>query len=55
MAASRVAPPTSFVPPASAYVASVVAESNGTYYGQKMTKGDVYTIAGDVHGGTRGV
>ena len=30
----------------------VVAESNGTYYGQAMTAGDIYTIAGGSASGT---
>jgi hypothetical protein len=29
----------------------VVAASTGTFYGQAMTAGDIYTVAGDGHGG----
>jgi trimeric autotransporter adhesin len=32
----------------------VVAESNGTYYGVKMTVGDIYTVAGDGLNGNYG-
>jgi len=32
----------------------VVAAASGTYYGQAMTAGDIYTIAGDGNGGASG-
>ena len=31
----------------------VVAESTGEFYGQAMTAGDIYTVAGDGTGGYR--
>jgi hypothetical protein len=35
-------------------VIRVVAESTGTFYGQAMTAGDIYTVAGDGNGGSSG-
>ena len=35
-------------------VIRVIAESNGTFYGQPMTAGDIYTIAGTGNGGFSG-
>jgi hypothetical protein len=35
-------------------VIRVVAESNGTFYGQSMTAGDIYQVAGDTNAGIKG-
>ena len=32
----------------------VIADATGTFYGQKMTVGDIYTVAGDGNGGSGG-
>jgi len=40
--------------PALGSLVRVVAASTGTFYGQKMTAGDIYTVAGDQSRGTAG-